>query len=42
MIPSAVGDIPVVIEVKGTKDACIKLDDETGYTMSVPTKLANG
>ena len=30
MIPTAEGDIPVMIEVKGTRDALIKLDEETG------------
>jgi len=30
MIPAAEGDIPVMIEVKGTKGVLIKLDEETG------------
>ena len=30
MIPTAEGDIPVMIEVKGMEDALIKIDEETG------------
>ena len=30
MIPSADGDIPVMIEIKGTEGALIKIDEETG------------
>ena len=38
MIPTGEGDIPVMIEVKGTKDALIKLDEETGLPANTTKK----
>ena len=38
IIPAADGDIPVMIEVKGMKDALIKLNEETGLLDNVTKK----
>ena len=38
IIPAADGDIPVMIEVKGMKDALIKLNEETGLPDNVTKK----
>ena len=38
MIPTGEGDIPVMIEVKGTKGALIKLDEETGLPANTTKK----
>lgn len=38
MIPTGEGDIPVMIEVKGTKGALIKLDEETGVPANTTKK----
>jgi len=38
VIPAAEGDIPVMIEVKGTKGALIKLDEETGLPDNLTKK----
>lgn len=38
MIPAAEGDIPVMIEVKGTKNALIKFDEEIGLPDNITKK----